>query len=367
MDSRLKNEFFASADRYLITGTAPTPELMRESQTALDSAQIELLLSEWWQALPSRMRLLEQPQASVPEMPDSMHQLFVRLWQQAVAEAAVALEHQGQQAEPVADVQLRSCDESLKRARDEVAELEQRCREQEYKLSQLLERQGELEAELQQLRHDKALQSDELNKEGQIRANVEQELAQLRKTYEDAQRVFDQRVRDEQLHNLEALAKADVETRHFRNALERLRDESGRKEADLTRELHELRNRLGKSEAKAEALGNQVRAHEEAMREFQSQDAQQQRQQAQINAQLLSASNRSKRSEEQVRQLEERLQVLNRKQAEASSENARREAQLRAQLQQSEDEVQKVKVRAQVAEKRAEALEEEIRRLKQRA
>ncbi|MBA4501868.1 DNA-binding protein [Marinobacterium marinum] len=368
MDSQFRTKIFTLADQSLLSGEMPTLEGLEARLSSAEPAEIERLLVEWRAQLPSRVRLQELTGPSTAMgVPDSMQQLFVRVWRQAVQEASEELGRQAPISDPASDEKQRACDDALKRARDEIAELEQRYREQAFKLSQSKERQTELETELQQVRNEQSAENAELKKEEQLRASAVQELEQLRKTYEDAQRVFDQRVRDEQRHNLEALARAEVDTRHYRNALEKLRDESGRKEADLTRELNELRARLARSDAKSEALGNQLRTQDEVMRGLQSQDAQQQREQAQMSAQLLSAANRNKRTEEQVKQLEERLQAVSQKQVETSSDSARREAQLRAQLQQREDDVLKIQVRAQAAEQRAEALEEEVRRIKQRA
>ncbi|GAA0686376.1 hypothetical protein GCM10009104_10290 [Marinobacterium maritimum] len=366
MDLQRRTEIFTVADQCLTSGEVPSSERLIAQMPDVAPAHLEQVLGEWWQQLPVRVRLQEMPGSAVPEVPESMQHLFARVWRQAMDEASRLHQQQAQESAPDTAEQQRVCDDALKRSRDEIVELEQRYREQSFKLDQAQERQTALEGELHQLKQDRASEVTELQKEKQLRVNAQQDLEQLRKTYEDAQRVFDQRVRDEQLHNLEALAKAEVDTRHYRNALDKLRDESGRKEADLAREANELRNRLSRSEAKVETLSSQVRAQEEALRELQSQDAQQQREQAQISAQLLSANNRNKRSEEQLRQLEDRLQGLNQKQAETSSDSARREAQLRTQLQQREDEVQKVQAKAQAYEMRVEALEEEIRRLKQR-
>lgn len=366
MDMQFRREFFAAADKCLTSGEVPSLERLCERVAGISPSQAEQLLHQWWQQLPGRVRLQGRAEPHA-EMPDGMQQLFNRVWQQAVQEAAAELDRQGQRHDPEADEMQRACDDALKRTRDELIELEQRCREQGVKLDQAAGRQEALEAEVQQLINALTAETAALQKEEQLRTNVEHELSQLRKTYEEAQKVFDQRIKDEQRHNLEALAKSDVETRHFRNALDRLRDESGAREADLGREVNELRASLARAEARVESLSNQARTQEEALRDFQSQDVQQQRDHAQTSAQLLSANNRNKRSEEQLRQLEERVQQLSRKQTELGSEAARREAQLRTQLQQREDEVAKLQVRAQAAEQRAEALDEEIKRLKQRA
>ncbi|PSL15137.1 plasmid replication DNA-binding protein KfrA [Marinobacterium halophilum] len=365
MDNQLKVAIFTAADQCLLTGEAPHASRLLSLSPEASMESIAAILAEWWQQLPSRLHLRDET-ASSPDMPEAMRQVFTRVWQQAVQEASVELNAQVKRPDLEADVMQRERDDALKRSQGEIGELEQRYREQALKLDEAHEQYEALGAELQVLRHNLANETTQRKKEEQLRANAEQELAQLRRSYEENKRVFDQRVRDEQRHNLEALAKVDVDTRHYRNALEKLRDESGRREAEMTRELHELQGVLARRDVKIETLTTQVKSQDEALRGLKSRDAQQQREQTQISAQLLTETNKSKRYEEQLRQLEESLQKLNQKQVSNNSESARRESQLRSQLKQCEEELLKSQARAQGFEKRAGALEEEMRRLKQR-
>lgn len=359
MEKATKQEVFKLADDSLLAGTAPTPARLRERLSAVDETQLADWLAEWWQRLPGRVRM----QDLAPEVPASLQQAFARLWKQAVDEAAAVLDRQ-LGAEADCSEQQRACDDALKRALDESADLEQRCREQAMKLDQAQERQATLEAELQQLRDELTGTVTRLKQEEQLRAQAEAELEQARRNHEEAQRVFDQRVKDDKRHSLEALAKAEVETRHYRNALEKLRDESGRKEAELGREASELRSRLARSEGRVETLVAQVRTQEESIRELKAHEQQQQRELAQVGAQLLSERNRNKRGEEQLRQLEARLQTLTQKQTGAASEAARRESELRSRLKQRDEENARLQARTQTLEKRVAALEEELRRSK---
>jgi septal ring factor EnvC (AmiA/AmiB activator) len=367
MDNELKAALFAAADRCLLDGEAPTPERMQAALGAHDTPlqAIERGLKAWWQALPVRVRL-DAGDTYIPDMPEVMKQTFSRIWHQAVQEAHTELSLQLQRPDPSLDQAQRECDDALRRSQGEVGELEARQREQAYKLEQAREQVQALEAEIQVLRQNLSSETMLRKKEEQLRSNADQELAHLRKAHEDAKRVFDQRIRDEQRHGMEALAKVEVDTRHYRNVLEKLRDESGRREGELTREIHELQGLLARREVKVETQATQIKSQTEELRKLQAQEAQQQRDFAQLNAQLLTESNRSKRLEERVQQLEEELQRLNQKLVVLNSESGRREHQLRGQLKEKEELLLQAQGRAKTWEKRVAGLEEENRRLKNR-
>jgi DNA repair exonuclease SbcCD ATPase subunit len=367
MDKELKAALFAAADRCLLAGEAPTPERLKidlgEQCNAVQTINTGLI--EWWQLLPARVRLSDTS-PHIPDMPDSMKQTFSRIWHQAVQEAHTELSLQMQRPDPSLDQAQRACDDALRRTQGEVGELEARYREQGVKLDQAREQTQALEAEIQVLRQNLGNETTLRKKEEQLRSNVDQELAHLRKAHEDAKRVFDQRIRDEERHGLETVAKAEVDTRYYRNALEKLRDESGRREGELTREIHELQGLLARRDVKVETQTTQIKSQDEELRKLKAQDVQQQRDFAQLNAQLLTETNRSKRLEERVRQLEEELQRLNQKQVGLNSESGRRENQLRGLLKEKEEQLLQAQGRAGTLEKRVAGLEEENKRLKNR-
>jgi DNA repair exonuclease SbcCD ATPase subunit len=368
MDKELKAALFAAADRCLLAGEAPTPERLKTDLGEQCKAVqvISTGLDEWWQLLPARVRLSDTS-PHIPDMPDVMKQTFSRIWHQAVQEAHTELSLQIQRPDPSLDQAQRACDDALRRTQGEVGELEARYREQGVKLDQAREHAQALEAEIQVLRQNLGNETTLRKKEEQLRSNADQELAHLRKAHEDAKRVFDQRIRDEQRHGLETVAKAEVDTRYYRNALEKLRDETGRREGELTREIHELQGLLARRDVKVETQATQIKSQDEELRKLKAQDTQQQRDFAQLNAQLLTETNRSKRLEERVRQLEEELQRLNQKQVGLNSESGRRENQLRGLLKEKEELLLQAQGRAGTLEKRVAGLEEENKRLKNRA
>ncbi|MBV0932140.1 DNA-binding protein [Marinobacterium weihaiense] len=365
MDKQLKADIFAAADQCLLSGRAPSASRLSRSLECIADIDLEAVLEEWWYALSGRIRFGDARSVG-SEMPESMRQAFGRIWQQAVQEATEEVRAEHLRTSPVDEQAVRERDEAVKRSQAALEELEQRYREQELKLDQSQERVQSLEADLTAVRQELAGQTTLHVQEKQRRQNAEQELEQLRKAHEDTKRVFDQRVRDEKRHSLEALAKVDVDMRHYRNALEKLRDESGRKEAELTREMHELQSRLAQRDARVEAMNNQLRSQDDAINVHKSSDAQQQREVARLGAQLLSETNRSKRCEEQLRTVETQLTSLKQKHAGEAAEYVRRENQLRAQLKERDEALQKAQVRAKGLEERCDAIEEEMRRLKQR-
>jgi DNA repair exonuclease SbcCD ATPase subunit len=368
MDKELKAVLFAAADRCLLAGEAPTPERLR--QALGDQVEtVELITSEleqWWQRLPARIHLSDTS-SRIPDIPDVMQQTFSRIWHLAVQEAHAELSLQLQRPDPDVNQAQRDCDDALRRSQGEVGELEARYREQGFKLDQAREQIQALEAEIQVLRQNLGNETTQRKKEEQLRSNAEQELAHLRKAHEDAKRVFDQRIRDEQRHGLEAVAKAEVDTRYYRNALEKLRDETGRREGELTREIHELQGLLARREVKVETQATQIKSQDEELRKLKALDAQQQRDFARLNTQLLTETNRNKRLDERVRQLEEELQRINQKQVVLSGENSRRENQLRAAIKEKEEQLLQAQARIRTLEKRLAGLEEENRRLKSRS
>ena len=367
MDKELKAALFAAADRCLLAGEAPTPERLKHDleERFQASPVITSGLDEWWQLLPGRVRLSDTS-AHIPDIPEAMRQAFSRIWNQAVQEAHTELSLHMQRTDPALDQAQRACDDALRRTQGEVGELEARYREQGLKLDQCREQVQALEAEIQVLRQNLGQETTLRKKEEQLRSNAEHELGHLRKAHEDAKRVFDQRIRDEQRHGLEAVAKAEVDTRYYRNALEKLRDETGRREGELTREIHELQGQLARRDVKVETQTTQIKSQDEGLRKLKALDVQQQRDSAQLNAQLLTETNRAKRLEERVRQLEEELQRSNQKQVAFNSESSRRENQVRAALKDKEELLLQTQGRVVTLEKRVAGLEEENRRLKNR-
>ncbi len=364
MDNTQKDDFFAAADEMLAAGRIPEPESLLDVCRLADLSEAEKLLAEWRKNLNTRLG----PNASsgTGEIPQSVQSVMSRLWQVAMEEATsrANLLHQ-MRAQPD-EAQVRACGDALRETRGEISELEKRYSELERRYEVLQAREATLEKEVESLKQDLSQERNEHQRTGQMHANVCQELAQLQKSHQDAQKVFEQRIKDEKRYNLEAIAKAEVDTRHYKNALDKLRDESGRAESELSRKLVAVDAQLAKREAKIDTLTTQLKLATDELGRLKSEDVQQTKEQAQLSSQLLAERNKVKRVENQLLESESAREKLNLKLEAVTAEAGKREQQLRSQIQGGEDQLQKVQSSLSNLEKRFAAIEEENRRLKSR-
>lgn len=364
MDQSRKTRFFHAADQMLATGRFPEQESLVQQCPVDDAALAEAWLAEWRQSLSTRLgNFTSTPHNALPE---TVHSAMERLWQLALDEAGERINLVRQAQSLPAEEQVRACDDALRQSRGERQELTKRFAELERRYEGLSDKFDALDSENKSLQHALSQERNERKKVEQMHASACQELTQLQKTYEDAKSTFDQRIDQEKRYSLEAIAKAEVDTRHYRNALEKLKDESGRNEAALTRELSGVQAQLSRRDARIEKLETQVKSLESELKRSRSEDVQQNREQTQLSAQLLSERNRIKRYESQLKELEATRDALDRKLSEATLEASRREQKLRSQLQALEEQFDKQRIRSQATDKRLAAMEEENRRLKQR-
>lgn len=357
----LKEQVFRAADELLMQGQSPSATRV---SSLIDAAEgdTERCLGLWWQALPARVSFggaLE----TIPEIPDTLAAAFSRVWQQAVQEATSAVTLEKRHAEFGAEAERRVSEDALKQSHDHYLELEARHREQGLKLEKALNATRMAEAEVALLKNSLGTEAGRLAKEEARRAHAEQELEQLRKTHEDTKRGFDQRVKEEQRQNLEALSKADADVRFQRSAMEKLRDEFGKKEAMLVREISELQSQLAKKDSKLETQKTHVQGLEDDVKQLQQETTNLSRELAKVNASLLSEQNRAKRLDDQVRKLEADLKQQAQRQLNASSEATRRENALRVQLQAREEELMKANARVISLEKRLITQDDELKRV----
>ncbi|MGB0283076.1 MAG: hypothetical protein ACPGAE_12945, partial [Neptuniibacter sp.] len=183
---------------------------------------------------------------------------------------------------------------------------------------------------------------------------------------EDSKRVFDQRIKDEQRRGLDEVSKADADVRYYRGALEKLRDEVGKKESALTKSIHDLQAEIARKDAKLEAQKTQTKSLESELKELKLNSSGQNRDLSKINNQLLSETNKNKRLEDKVKNLEEDILLSRQKQVSASSEQARREASIRSKYQEKEEELVRTLAKLSALEKKVVTQDEEIRRLNSR-
>lgn len=358
------NAIFSLADTQLLSGMAPSTERIAAELT-LPAEVVNEGLAQWWQQLSSRVQLTSRASA-LPDMPESLAQSFMRVWQQAVQEAQASVNLNRQQFEVGEEEVRRIGEEALRQAQQVQQELEARYREQATKLDEAHQFAKTLEAEITVLKNSLAAETAELKQEEHKRANLEQEANQLRKQLEDYRRGAEQRFKEEQRKSVEATAKADVEVRHYRSMLDKTRDEAGRKEAALTREVHDLQGQLARREVRIETQNSQIKSLEEELATIKQDIGSQHRDLTKINSDLLSERNKNKRLEGKLKELQEELQRLNQRAIAASADATRRENTLRTQLKEKEAAVMKAQARCNALEKRLVTQDEEIRRLSAR-
>lgn len=360
----LKQQVFKAADQLLLSGQSPTTVLI-ERQLEAGTADIEPCLALWWQTLSERVGL-DATVASIPEVPDTLAAAFSRVWQQAVQEASSAVTLVKRHAEYGAEAERRVSEDALRQSHDHYQELESRYREQTLKLEKAVGATKAAEAEVAHLKNSLTAEAARFAKEEAQRVHLEQELEHLHKTYEDAKRSFDQRIKEEQRHSLEALAKSEADVKHYRSAAEKLRDEFGKKESALSREISDLQALLVKKDSRIETLLASIRSLDEEQKLAHQEFSSLQRELSKTNASLLSEANKSKRLDDKVKGCEGELKQQTQRQVNASNEATRRENALRVQVQAREEELLRVNAKVVALEKRLITQDEELKRMTSR-
>jgi hypothetical protein len=361
---QVKIHVFELADESLLAGHFPQVEELAE-KLEYPADDIGCFLVQWRSELSQRVIFTDRD-IRMPEMPNTLAQSFVRIWHQAVQEAHSKVGLTRQRADIGAEVEKRSSDEALQKSQHLQQEMEARYREQTLKLEESLEQIKGLNAEITVLKTNLSSETNTRKKEETARISLDHELAQLRKAHEDARRMFDQRIKDEQRHMLETLAKEEVDTRYYRNALEKAREESGRKESELTREIHDLQARIARKDVKIETLKSQVKSQEAELLKMRQDNALMQRDLTKLNSQLLGELNKTKRLEAKVKEQQEEMRRSNQKNITYANEAAKRDNLLRAQLMEKEELLVRAEAKISSLEKRLIQNDEEIRRLNSR-
>ena len=93
----------------------------------------------------------------------------------------------------------------------------------------------------------------------------------------------------------EASGKAEVEVRHYRSMLDKVRDEAGKRESVMTREIHELQGQVARKDVKIDTLASQISSLDEELAGY-KQDAQMQhRESTKVNRRRLYETNKNQR------------------------------------------------------------------------
>ncbi|WP_417222828.1 hypothetical protein [Amphritea sp.] len=358
-------EFNKEADAMLKSGKAPNVTELANIFD-VDEAQVAALLEQWWHVLPDRMRMLGDTTVKIPGLPESLVHSFESLWQHAVQEAQSAMSTDKQFQQLASEDARRHSETELFKVQSQQAEMDQHFRDLKQQLEQEKHQIQALDAEIAVLKINLVAATTGQKSEEQRRLNVEQELNLLQKKMDDAKRTFDQRIIEEQRRGIDQVAKAEADTRYYRNALEKFRDECGRKESALTKDIHNLQALLAKKDVKLDTSNTQIKTLDAELKRYKSEDSQRDREKSQLSAALLSEQNRCKRLEGKVNEIKDELKRTNQKHVLALNDASRRENMLRGQVKDKTEEAMRASARLATMEKKITSYDEEIRKLRSR-
>mgnify|MGYP000283025171 CR=1 FL=1 len=357
--------FNLTADNMLQRGIIPTAELIA-AELNTDPDCLSEMLAEWWDSLSGRLQAVNGAMISVPDVPSSLNKSFQTLWNQALQEAQALVMSDKEDQLLAGEESRKHSEQELKRLYEDQTEQENKYRHLRTKLEAETSQIQALEAEISVLKINLGAVTSDLKTAEQRYHNVEQEMALLQKKLDDSKRTFDQRVKDEQRHSLEQVSKAEADVRYYRGSLDKIRDESGRKESALTKEIHDLQAVVAKRDVKLESQKNQIKILEDELKRYKTDVDHGSRQLNKVSGSILSEQNKNKRLSDKVKELTEETKRLNQKQLAAANEATRREGALRGQVKLKDDELIRAIGRVTGLEKRITSQEEEIRRLKSR-
>jgi len=363
-DMEFKEVVYSTADRLLMAGMKPSVPVIAESIGCAEK-DVEESFNQWWSLVPDRLSVMGAS-IVVPDVPEVLSQSFARVWQEAVQEASSKFVEVKHSHEVGIDVVRREADETLKESRSRLLEVEDKLRDEVVKKEDVQTQVKGLEAEIEVLKANLAAETSQRKQEEQSRMNVEQELNHLRKTYDDSKRTFDQRIKEEQRHTLEAVSKADADVRYYRGALEKLRDEVGKKESALTKSIHDMQAELARKDVKNDTQKTQIKSLEDELKRIKLDTSGQTRDLSKVNLSLLAETNKNKRLEDKVKVIDEELRKARQKQLALTTEQSRRESSMRSQLKDKEEELVRSLARLASLEKKIIAQDEEVRRLNTR-
>ena len=355
-----------AAQQMLAEGEFPTAAGVAERE-GLDESEVALALADWVRSVGE---LISEPVAPSRRVrssaPEVLSQQINQIWEMALEEAVVAMKQELNTSRVNDEEERRAAGDMVRDAEGRYRELERRHREQGQTLDQQVQQVRALEAEINVLKANLATETNLRKKQEQLRANAESELGQLRKQHEESKKVFDQRIKEEQRQALDAVSRAEVDTRHYRNALEKMRDDAGRSEAELTRTVHELQGQVARKDARSDMQEATIKDLESELEELKQSLTSYSREIATLNARLLKETNSNRRFEAQTKEQDEEVRRLNQRLTLAGNEASKRENSLRQQVKERDEQLTRANARINSLEKRVTTQEDQIRRLNAR-
>lgn len=365
MSEIISNEtFFNAAERIMNDGGIPTLDIMAEA-LACDVETLKEPYEAWWGLLAGRVRRGgRMVDVSVQDVPEVINSAFSRIWTEALHEAHSHFSLERRTEKVGEEEQHRHHEEELIRSRGRVDEIEDRLRVQVELTGEEKTHVKALGAELKALKASLESETGQRKDEEHRVSDLEQELAQMRRSRDEARRVFEQRLKDEQRNALDTVSKSEADVRYYRGSLEKVREDSGKKESALTKSIHDLKAELAKKDVKIDSHFTQIKSLEAELKLVKQSQGINNRDISKLNSQLLAETNKSKRLEEKVVSLQEELRISQQKKVASSNEASRRENAIRSQLTERDDELSRIRGRNITLEKRLISLDEEVRRVK---
>ncbi len=139
--------------------------------------------------------------------------------------------------------------------------------------------------------------------------------------------------------------------------------EAGKKEAALTKNIHDLQAELARRDVKIDTLKGQAKSVDQELRSLRADTGSKGRELAAVNAKLLSETNKVKRLEDRVKQVEGELRQEQQRLKQQGNVAMHKEADLRKELQIKEDELIRAQASINSLQKKQLTFEEQIRRL----
>ncbi|MFT5709183.1 MAG: hypothetical protein ACI9ES_003491 [Oceanospirillaceae bacterium] len=357
-----KELVFTSAESLLMRGEQPTTDNIMAS-TGLDQNIVEKELLQWWQSVPDKLSFKDST-ISVPGLPESLGAAFGRIWQQAIEEAETRLRADSRTLSHANEEVKKLSDDTLKESHNRRSQLEVEVRKLKTKVEDFQVHNRSIEAELSVVKTAMGSEATGRKKEEHLRAKLENDLVHLRKAHEDAKRTFEQRIKEDQRHALDQISKSEADARYYRTASEKLRDDAGNKETNLTKKNHDLQSEIARHEVRIDTQYTQIRSQEEEIKVIKQTSLTQSRDLAGSTSALLAENNKSKRLEQKRKEQDGEIKRLNQKALNTATEWGRRENLLRNELRSAQEELQRAQLKVANLEKRSISQDEEIRRIR---
>lgn len=362
----IEQRIFEIADQLVDQGELPSLERLI-AETGLQAHEIDLPFTRWTaQFMERQSKAVAVSNKSIHNPPEMLQMQLRQIWTAALDEAVGIVRDEISASRVSDEEERRATKDQVRDSESRYRELERKYRDQTAAIEKEAQHIRTLEAEITVLKANLASETNQRKKFEQQRANAESELSQLRKQHEDGKKLFDQRIKEEQRQALEAVSRAEVEARHYRNSLEKVRDDAGRSEAELTRQVHELQAQTARKDARIDMQEASLSDLEKEVEQLKDTLATYSREIATLNAKLLKEGNTVRRQEAQITELEDDNRRLNQRAAVSSNEQSKRENALRQQIKDRDEQLTRANARVNSLEKRVTTQEDQIRRLNSR-